>query len=56
MAQLLGDACLREQMGAAGAARIRERFTVPAMVAGTVASYERARGKSLIDTTPGPTG
>jgi glycosyltransferase involved in cell wall biosynthesis len=45
MAQLLEDASLRERMGAAGAARIRERFTVPAMVAGTVASYERARCK-----------
>src|SRR5262249_9474378 len=43
IAQLIEDASLRERFGAAGTARIRERFTLSAMVAGTVASYERAR-------------
>jgi glycosyltransferase involved in cell wall biosynthesis len=43
MTQLIEDQALRERLGAAGATRIRERFTVPAMLAGTVASYERAR-------------
>jgi glycosyltransferase involved in cell wall biosynthesis len=45
IAELIEDASLRERLGAAGTARIRERFTLPAMVAGTVASYERARGE-----------
>lgn len=42
MAQLLRDDRLRTRLGAAGTARIREKFTVPAMIAGTVAVYERA--------------
>jgi glycosyltransferase involved in cell wall biosynthesis len=43
MLRLIESEALRGRLGAAAAARIRERFTVPAMVAGTVASYERAQ-------------
>jgi glycosyltransferase involved in cell wall biosynthesis len=41
--QLLEDPDLRARFGQAGTARIRQLFTVPAMVAGTLAVYERAR-------------
>jgi len=43
MTRLIEDPSLRERLGAAGAARIRAQFTVPAMVAGTVASDERVQ-------------
>jgi glycosyltransferase involved in cell wall biosynthesis len=39
---LLGDAALRERMGAAAREYVRETFTIAAMVAGTLACYERA--------------
>ncbi|HKB11711.1 MAG TPA: glycosyltransferase [Vicinamibacterales bacterium] len=37
----LGDAALRDRLGAAGFARVNERFTVDHMVAATAAAYER---------------
>jgi len=40
LVRLLKDAALREQMGAAGYARVRERFTVERMVRETAAVYE----------------
>jgi glycosyltransferase involved in cell wall biosynthesis len=43
IAALVTDAELRARLGAAGAARIREQFTVPRMIADTVAVYERVR-------------
>jgi glycosyltransferase involved in cell wall biosynthesis len=40
---LLGDEARRRRMGDAGFARVRERFTVERMVAGTAAVYEKLR-------------
>jgi glycosyltransferase involved in cell wall biosynthesis len=40
LVRLLKDAGLRERMGAAGYARVRERFTVERMVRETIAVYE----------------
>jgi glycosyltransferase involved in cell wall biosynthesis len=42
MDTLLTDAALRERMGQAAHDYISATFTVPAMVAGTLATYERA--------------
>jgi glycosyltransferase involved in cell wall biosynthesis len=42
--RLLTDGALRAAMGAAGFARVRERFSVERMVAGTAAVYERLAG------------
>jgi glycosyltransferase involved in cell wall biosynthesis len=42
--RLLKEEPLRRQMGEAGFARVRERFTVERMVAGTAAVYERVAG------------
>ena len=42
--RLLQDAPLRTRMGEAGLARVRERFTVGQMVAGTVEVYARVAG------------
>jgi len=39
--RLLRDEGLRARMGAAGAARVRERFSVERMVQDTLAVYER---------------
>jgi glycosyltransferase involved in cell wall biosynthesis len=44
MVRLLGDRSLRKRMGAAGLARLLERFTVEKMVAGTAAVYARVAG------------
>jgi glycosyltransferase involved in cell wall biosynthesis len=41
IARLLGDRALRERMGAAGLARVRERFSVDRMVKDTLRVYER---------------
>ena len=43
--RLLKDEGLRQRMGAAGLARVSERFTVDQMIAGTAAVYERVAGK-----------
>jgi len=43
--RLLNDAALRARMGAAGLARVRERFTVERMVAETAAVYARVAGR-----------
>jgi glycosyltransferase involved in cell wall biosynthesis len=40
----IGDAALRERMGAAGLARVRERFTVERMIDATAAVYARVGG------------
>ena len=42
---LLGNDTRRKEMGAAGLARVRERFTVERMVAETAAAYARAVGR-----------
>lgn len=44
--RLLKDAALRRQMGEAGLARARERFTVDRMVEETAAVYERVAGRA----------
>jgi glycosyltransferase involved in cell wall biosynthesis len=44
MRRLAGDRPLREQMGAAGAARVSRLFTIPAMVEGTLATYRKVLG------------
>lgn len=43
---LLTDVPLRLTMGAAGLARVRERFTVERMIEGTLAVYERVLGSN----------
>ena len=43
--RMLSDADLRRRTGDAGLARVRERFTVERMVAGTAAVYERVAGR-----------
>jgi len=43
--RMLNDPTLRTAMGAAGFARVRERFTVERMVAETAAVYERVAGR-----------
>ena len=55
--ELLSDPARRERMGRAGLERVRQRFTVDAMVAGTAAVYARvARTPHAADTArqPGP--
>jgi len=42
--KLLKDAALRNTMGAAGFARVSERFTLERMIAGTAAAYSRVAG------------
>jgi len=42
---LLKDEGTRQRMGAAGLARVTDRFTVERMVAGTAAVYARAAGR-----------
>jgi len=48
--RLLADEQLRARMGAAGLARVRERFTVDRMIEGTLRVYERV----LAQSTSGP--
>jgi glycosyltransferase involved in cell wall biosynthesis len=43
--RLLRDQTLRERMGEAGSARVRERFTVERMIAGTAGVYARVAGR-----------
>jgi glycosyltransferase involved in cell wall biosynthesis len=43
--RLLRDQALRERMGSAGSARVRERFTVDRMIAGTAEVYARVAGR-----------
>src|SRR5262245_41859369 len=43
--RMLKDARLRQQMGEAGLARVRERFTVERMIAATAAVYARVAGR-----------
>jgi L-malate glycosyltransferase len=51
---LLKDAGLRRQMGDAGFARVRERFTVERMVAETAAVYARVAGRPHAADTANP--
>ena len=50
----LASAELRRRMGAAGLARVNERFTVEKMVAGTAAVYERVAGRGHAADTARP--
>jgi len=50
----LASAELRRRMGAAGLARVNERFTVEKMVAGTAAVYERVAGTGHAADTARP--
>lgn len=51
---LLGDPALRQAMGAAGLARVRERFTVDGMIDGTLAVYERVADRRRAGGTSSP--
>jgi glycosyltransferase involved in cell wall biosynthesis len=48
----LKDAPLRERLGAAGFARVNERFTVEQMVAETAAAYRRILGRHTVEKSP----
>jgi glycosyltransferase involved in cell wall biosynthesis len=52
--ELLGNARLRERMGAAGRARVVERFTVERMIAETAAVYARVAGTPHVVDTASP--
>jgi len=53
--ELIGDQARRQAMGAAGFARVNERFTVERMVAGTAAVYARVAGiPHAVDTENQP--
>jgi glycosyltransferase involved in cell wall biosynthesis len=52
--ELLGDPIRRERFGAAGRARVSERFTVERMVAGTAAVYARVAGTPHVVDTASP--
>ena len=58
--RLLGDRSLRERMGAAGRARVRENFTTPAMMRGMDRLYaealHRAGSRAHRPPIPDPTG
>jgi len=57
MLELLADDAIRRQMGEAGLARVRERFTVERMVAETAAVYARVAGTPhAADTAHQPAG
>jgi glycosyltransferase involved in cell wall biosynthesis len=57
MLALLADEAMRRQMGEAGLARVRERFTVERMVAETAAVYARVAGTPhAADTAHQPAG
>jgi len=49
--RMLKDPDLRRRMGAAGFARVRERFTVDRMIAGTAAVYARVAGRGHVADT-----
>jgi L-malate glycosyltransferase len=51
---LLTDADLRQRLGRAGLRRVRERFTVERMVAGTLAVYARLAGRPHAADTARP--
>jgi glycosyltransferase involved in cell wall biosynthesis len=51
MLALLADEAMRQQMGEAGLARVRERFTVERMVAETAAVYARVAGTPHAEDT-----
>jgi len=53
---LLQDETRRRQMGEAGLARVRARFTVDRMVAQTAAAYERVVGRPRAADTASPAG
>ena len=52
--RLLNDEPLRQRMGEAGLARVRERFTVERMVAETAAVYARVAGRPHAADTARP--
>ena len=52
----LNDEGLRQRMGEAGFARVRERFTVERMVEQTSAVYARVAGKHHVEDTASPPG
>jgi glycosyltransferase involved in cell wall biosynthesis len=52
--RLLREESVRLQMGTAGFARLRAKFTVEKMVAGTVAVYERVAGRPRATDTASP--
>ncbi len=54
--RMLRDAELRQRMGDAGFARVRDRFTVERMVAETVAVYARVAGTGHAVDTESPPG
>jgi glycosyltransferase involved in cell wall biosynthesis len=54
--RLLGDAELRRRMAEAGLARVRERFTVERMIAGTASVYGCVAGRSRAADTASPSG
>ncbi len=54
IARLLADAPLRERMGRAGLSRVRERFSVDQMVAGTLAAYADVAGRPRASDSAGP--
>jgi glycosyltransferase involved in cell wall biosynthesis len=54
--RMLKDEETRRQMGEAGFARVRERFTVERMVAGTAAVYARLAGTARAADTANPVG
>jgi glycosyltransferase involved in cell wall biosynthesis len=52
----LKDPAMREKMGAAGFARVSERFTVERMVSGTADVYARVAGRPHVAGTESPPG
>jgi L-malate glycosyltransferase len=50
----LQDESLRQRMGAAGFARVRERFTVERMIEGTAAVYARVAGRGHVTDSSDP--
>jgi glycosyltransferase involved in cell wall biosynthesis len=52
----LKDEGLRQRMGEAGFARVRERFTVERMVEQTSAVYARVAGRHRVEDTASPPG
>jgi glycosyltransferase involved in cell wall biosynthesis len=54
LVRLLADRALRQRMGDAGAARLRERFTLERMVRETAAVYARVAGRRRAADSSGP--
>ena len=52
--RILSDEPLRQRLGTAGYARVRERFTVDRMVAQTAAVYARVAGRPRAKDTANP--